>query len=108
MKKEKKKVQDKTMAHKAVEWWLKKGYDINLKKGNFKKPTPAQYVFTFGKHEGKRITELISDKDLGYCSWMYNYYLSWGPYYTFKYKVFLIRTSRTIFINRIFMKKSPV
>lgn len=72
MKKQKKKASEKTMAHKAVEWWIKKGYNKHLKKGKFKKPTPAQYVFDFGKHEGKKITELTSDKDLGYCSWMYN------------------------------------
>ena len=72
MKKEKKKAKEKTMAHKAVEWWLKKGHASYLKQGKVKKATPAKYVFTFGKHEGKCISELTSDKDLGYCSWMYN------------------------------------
>jgi hypothetical protein len=71
MKKAKKKAKDKTMSHKAVEWWLTKGYKKAVKEGKVQKPTPAKYVFTFGKHEGKKITELSSDRDLGYCSWLY-------------------------------------
>ena len=66
------KKKDKTMAHKAVEWWLGKGHASDIQKGKITKPTPAKYVFDFGKHEGKKITELTSDVDLGYCSWMYN------------------------------------